>query len=211
MTNPPVDFFDTQFREQAARGEYVLNPFEQAVLPWLSGSVLELGCGLGVLAVEAARRGCAVTAVDASPAATSALRARATALALPVTAVEADIEHYAIDRAYDCVVAIGLLMFFDEATALRLLAEMQRAVRPGGLAAVNVLVEGTTWNAPFAPGRRWLPSPAMLRGLFADWTIVLERPDTFDAPGGRVKRFCTLVARSAPVTRESPLPPRNPS
>ena len=65
-TNRSVNFFDEQFRRQVAAGEYALNPFELAALPHLHGAVLDYGCGLGNLAVEAARRGCQVLALDAS-------------------------------------------------------------------------------------------------------------------------------------------------
>ena len=43
---------------------------------------------------------------------------------------------------FDAIVSIGLLMFFDCATARRVLADVRAHVRPGGVAVVNVLVEG---------------------------------------------------------------------
>ena len=74
---PPgsVDFFERQFRRQVRETDFALNPFEQLALPHVAGSVLDLGCGLGNLSLEAARRGCSVTAVDASPTALEHLRA----------------------------------------------------------------------------------------------------------------------------------------
>ena len=52
----PVAFFDSQFRRQIEQQEFSLNPFERLALEHLSGRVLDLGCGLGNLAVAAARR-----------------------------------------------------------------------------------------------------------------------------------------------------------
>ena len=66
MKNRSVDFFDTQFRHQINGNDFVLNSVENAILPLLSGDVLDLGCGLGKLAISATMRGCLVTAVDAS-------------------------------------------------------------------------------------------------------------------------------------------------
>ncbi len=67
MPTHSVRFFDTQFQRQINTGEFELNPFERLALPYLSGDVLDLGCGLGNLAVAAARAGCRVTALDGSP------------------------------------------------------------------------------------------------------------------------------------------------
>lgn len=57
-SNRSIDFFDAEFRRQSAAGEYSLNSFEQAVLPFLAGEVLDLGCGLGNLSLAAAECGC---------------------------------------------------------------------------------------------------------------------------------------------------------
>jgi tellurite methyltransferase len=149
--NQSVQFFDEQFRRQIAAHDYVLNPFEQAALPYLRGRLLDFGCGLGNLAVEAARCGCSVVALDASHVAVEHLRAVAAEHALPLHAEEANLRFYELREDFDTVVCIGLLMFFDCLTANRQLAHLKEHVRPGGVAVVNVLIEGTTFMDMFAP------------------------------------------------------------
>ncbi|MFZ1909772.1 MAG: class I SAM-dependent methyltransferase, partial [Burkholderiales bacterium] len=117
-----LEFFDRQFERQVAASDYALNPFECAVLPHLSGDVLELGCGLGNLALEAAGRGCRVTALDFSATAIANLARRAGERGVALEAHSADLRHYVPARDYDCVVSIGLLMFFACGDARRLLA-----------------------------------------------------------------------------------------
>ena len=92
--NRSVEFFDRQFRTQPLAAALVLNPFEEIALPHLAGTVLDFGCGMGNLAFAAARRGCTVTALDASPAAIAHVRARAAAVRLPVTAQQADLRDF---------------------------------------------------------------------------------------------------------------------
>ena len=170
--NRSVEFFDAQFRRQAGCGEAALNPFERAVLPHLAGRVLDLGCGLGNLALAAAARGCEVLAVDASPAGVGGLARRAAADGAAVRAVLADARAFRAERRFDAVVSVGLLMFFDCATA-RALAERWRAwVEPGGIMAVNVLVEGTTYLDMFDPSGHCLWKPADLDAVFAGWDLV---------------------------------------
>ncbi len=67
--NKSVEFFETQFQRQVRERDYALNPFETLALDYLTGTVLDLGCGLGNLSLEAGRRGHRILAVDASPAA----------------------------------------------------------------------------------------------------------------------------------------------
>ncbi len=199
-SNRSIAFFDEQFRRQAREAELELNPFEVLALPCLRGEVLDLGCGMGNLAIAAARTGCKVTALDASPAAIEHVRARAAAERLPVEASLADLRRYAISREYDCVVCIGLLMFFDCPAGSRALAELQAHVRPGGFAVVNVLVEGTTYLDMFDPSSHCLFTPEEVRSRFAGWEIVQARADDFPAPGQTVKCFFTLIARRPRAT-----------
>lgn len=192
---PSVDFFDTQFRDQIARHEFALNPFEQAALPWLRGKVLDFGCGLGNLAVAAARAGHEVLALDASAAAIAHLQSLGREEALPLRAVAADLRTVRLEETFDTVVSIGLLMFFDCPTAWRQLEHLQALVRPGGIAVINVLTEGTTFMRMFSPTGHCLFAPGALVARFAGWEVLAHEPSRYPAPEGTVKVFATVIAR----------------
>lgn len=191
-----VRFFDVQFRRQDAAREFLLNPFELRALPFISGRVLELGCGLGNLCVAAAERGARVSALDASPAAIDSLSRRARALGLDIVTRCTDLSDYIPEGRYDAVVAIGLFMFFPCDTGRRQLHRALAAVRPGGTAVVNVLIEGTTFMEMFDLQRGYcLFKENDLPLALAGWHLLDERIEQFDAPGNTVKRFQTSIAR----------------
>jgi len=189
-----VRFFDRQFRGQVEAGDFRLNPFEQAALPHLRGRVLDLGCGIGNLSIEAARRGCRVLALDASETAIVSLRERASAAGLDVDARTADLATCTIDEDFDAIACIGLLMFFDCKVATRMLQNIRERVRPGGAVIVNVLCEGTTYLDMFDPSACCLFGRGELGQRFPDWRIVESRIDEFPAPGETSKVFSTVIA-----------------
>jgi tellurite methyltransferase len=193
--NKSIDFFDRQFRKQPPETALQLNPFESVVLPYLRGKVLDFGSGMGNLAFAAAARGCSVTALDASPAAIEHITRRATAEGLPVSTHIADLRDHHLADDYDCVVSIGLLMFFDGPTAVRVLGQLQDRVRPGGIAAINVMIEGTTYLDMFDPSGYCLFAPDELERRFAGWDVLHSKLQCFDAPMATLKRFTTIVAR----------------
>lgn len=196
-SNRSIEFFDKQFQKQAARGERDLNPFEQAAMAHLSGRVLDYGCGMGNLAFAAAERGCSVLALDASPAAIAHIQQRAADEALPVQARVEDLRDYVLDEDFDTVVCIGLLMFFDCPTAFKALAHLQARVREGGVAIVNVLVEGTTYLDMFDAKGYCLFSRTEMEARFQAWEILHTEFSDFPAPGGTNKVFATLIARKS--------------
>jgi tellurite methyltransferase len=190
-----AQFFDEQFQRQLAKRELQLNPFEFAALSHLQGKVLDYGCGLGNLTIEAARRGCVLDALDASHAAIEHIRTVAVREALPIHAVKTDLSNYEIAGTYDAVVCIGLLMFFDCPTAFRQLQALQDHVRPGGLAIVNVLIEGTTYVDMFSEEGQCLFKQDELRERFSGWNMLLYEIQEFDAPRNTRKIFATTIAR----------------
>src|SRR5262245_58201760 len=201
--NRSVEFFEAQFRRQVQAHDYELNPFETRALDYLAGMVLDLGCGLGNLSLEAARRGHRAVAVDASAAACARVRADAEREGLPVRVIEADLGRWSIDGRYTTIACIGLLMFFRRERALELLLDIQRNVEPGGRAIVNVLVEGTTYLDMFQPGGYYLFGRDELEERFTGWRILSSVHETFPAPGHTRKEFSTVIAekpRGTPPT-----------
>jgi tellurite methyltransferase len=193
--NRSIAFFDEQFRRHFTDAALKLNPFEVAALPYLTGDVLDFGCGLGNLAFAAAAQGCKVEALDGSPAAIRHVQDRAATEGLAVSATLADLRDYLPPGKYDCIVSIGLLMFFECQTAFKVLTDLQAHVRPGGLAVVNVLVQGTTYMDMFDPSACCIFSPAELRHRFAGWKVERFDIDEFEAPNNTIKRFATIIAR----------------
>lgn len=190
-----VDFFDRQFREQIAKRDFALNPFESAAVAHLRGRVLDFGCGLGNFAVHAARHGHEVVALDASPAAIEHLGELAGAERLPLQAIQADLRHARPSGPFDTVVCIGLLMFFDCPTALAQLEHLKSVVAPGGVAVVNVLTEGTTFMDMFGREGHCLFGADELAARFEGWNVLSHERSTFPAPRGTVKAFATIIAR----------------
>ena len=194
-SNRSVDFFDRQFERQIHQAESALNPFEQAALPHLRGRVLDFGCGMGNLALAAARAGCTVLALDASEVAIAHLQEAAREEGLAVQAQVADLAHHSVNGEFDSIVSIGLLMFLDCASAHRALDDLQAHLVPGGTLLVNVLVEGTTYMDMFDPVQHCLFPRDFLQTRLAGWEVLESSHQDFAAPGNTVKSFATIVAR----------------
>lgn len=190
-----VEFFEDQFRRQVAAREFALNPFESLVLPHVRGRVLDFGCGTGNLSLAAARQGCSVLALDAAPTAIRHLAEVASREGLALQAVLADLEDYAPADDFDTVVSIGLLMFLPCESARRQLDRLQERVCSGGVAAINVLVQGTTYLDMFDADASCLLPRDELRERFGGWEILAEQFDDFPAPGDTRKSFVTVIAR----------------
>jgi len=101
-----------------------------ASVPCVGATVLDVGCGLGLLALVAAARGARVTAIDRERAPIEFLQASAAASGLPVEAVVADIVAQRLGRRFDLVLAADLL--YERVEFLSLARALESLLAPAG-------------------------------------------------------------------------------
>jgi len=95
--------------------------------------LLDVGCGTGTLAIEAARSGAAVVAIDRSAAMLSIARDKAALAGVSVDWQQADIAFPALGaEQFDVATAVFVLSELSYELALLTLRRMAAAVRPGG-------------------------------------------------------------------------------
>ena len=112
-----------------------------ALQPQPGQHLLEVACGGGRVAHAATERGLRVTAVDASPRMIAATRTHAPAAdARVMDGQRLDLPDDSVDLALS---VFGVILFDDTHAGL---AELQRVLRPGGVAAV------VSWASPAAIG-----------------------------------------------------------
>lgn len=112
------------------------------------GSVLEMGCCFGFLALRVAGTGRAVTASDVAPGTVRLLGAMAPRLGLALSTVVADAAHHpGADGSVDTVLVLHLLEHVDADHGLRVIAEACRLARRRVVVAVPLEdVAEETWG-----------------------------------------------------------------
>lgn len=128
-----------------------------------TSSVLDVGCGDGILAAWLARRGAAVTAVDVNAFAVEATRRTLAVNALPGEALESDVYSRLEGRRFDAIVSnppFHQERAIDYGPAARLIREAPAHLAPGGRL---VLVA----NA-------FLPYPDLLEAAFGSFQILAD-------------------------------------
>lgn len=109
-------------------------------------AVIDAGCGTGVVAVTAARRGARVQGLDLSPVLLEEARKNAALIDLPITFKEGDVEALPYeDASFDVVLSQFGHMFAPRPQVA--LAEMLRVLKPGGRIAFS------TWPPDLLIGR----------------------------------------------------------
>jgi SAM-dependent methyltransferase len=94
-------------------------------------TVLEMGCGTGTNAVELARRGYRVTAVDLTPIAIERAREKATKAGVSVDFRAGDLTRLDLGGPYDCLLDIGLYHGIRNRDLVGFRSTLQRVSRPG--------------------------------------------------------------------------------
>ncbi|MBC8071897.1 MAG: class I SAM-dependent methyltransferase, partial [Deltaproteobacteria bacterium] len=152
---------------------------------------LDVGCGLGSLAIACARAGHRVVATDVSRVALELARERGGAL--PIVWLQDDVTDSHLHSAFDVAVDRGCLHLLGPQSAVRWAAAMARSVRPGG-----ALVLKTCDEASAAERHTVAYDAAGLAGLLGDaFVIESERASTLPGPDGGAGARLFVLRRSA--------------
>jgi SAM-dependent methyltransferase len=148
-------------------------------------SACDLGCGSGTTAIDLARRGIAVSAVDASPGQCRAARAKARRAGVPLRVLNADMRRFTLPRPVDLVLSEfnalnHLPRKADLAPTFRRIA---RALRPGGWLYFDVNM-WPTYRQHY-PVARWVEGPG----------FCLTTHGGFDRRRGRAWLICEWFVR----------------
>lgn len=128
--------------------------------PVSGGRGLDIGCGEGRYALHMAKKGCHVLALDRSRAGIEKLRRRAQDQNLPIIAQAADIEEVAFENdEFDLIVAATVLDHLADELRRRTLAQIKAALKPGGIAYVNVFTESDPGFISKTAGKKNASSP----------------------------------------------------
>ncbi|MGZ3880751.1 MAG: SAM-dependent methyltransferase [Flavisolibacter sp.] len=113
--------------------------FIQDVAGLKEGSkVLDIMCGYGRHALELARRGVRVTAIDNLADYIDEIRDKAAHENLPVDAVTDDILYANLNGVYDAIICMGnSFAFFDRTDAEKIIRNVSSHLKPGGIFLIN--------------------------------------------------------------------------
>jgi cyclopropane fatty-acyl-phospholipid synthase-like methyltransferase len=113
--------------------------FIQDVASLEAGSkVLDIMCGYCRLALDLARRGVKVTAIDNLPDYVEEIKDNAARENLPIEASTADVLHAKLHEAYDAVICMGnSFAFFDKEDAVKIIRNVASHLTPGGVFIIN--------------------------------------------------------------------------
>ena len=159
----------SRYLEDGAREFYQRLP----IVP--GGTLLDVACGSGQLALMAAKDGMAVTGVDIASNLVERARDRAIAAGLRIRFEEADAEALPFDDAqFDVVTSLIGAMFAPRPD--RVAAELLRVCKPGGIIAMaNWTAQGFVGQMFKAVSKFIAPSGMPSPVLWGDETIVRER------------------------------------
>jgi SAM-dependent methyltransferase len=115
-------------------------PFYADLARRQQGSVLELACGTGQIAIPIASHGLPTVGVDRSNAMLAAATRRASAAGVALSVVQGDMRDFALRREFDLIFVArnSLLHLLTTADLLAALAAVRRHLAPGGLFAFDV-------------------------------------------------------------------------
>jgi tellurite methyltransferase len=158
------------------------------------GKALDLGVGEGRNAIFLAENGFDVTGVDISRAGIKKFKAVSKKLNLRVRAIIGDIATFKFKNKYDVIVSTVTLHFLKREQIEKVIQNMKKYTKRGGLNVISVFTEGNPQILPY------LFKKGELRKFYGDWKIrkyseYWSAPKTH-GPKGKLHRhhLATLIA-----------------
>ncbi len=172
----------------------------------IQGSVLDVGCGTGEIALYLASRGHEVVGLDFVPVAIERAKAKARERGSNATFLVGDaLKLDELGRSFDSAVDSGLFHTFGDADRSRYVAGLAHVVRPGGVFHLLCFSD----QEPPGNGPRRV-TQAEIRAAFHDgWTVETIRESRFqttDSPGAsstgpaEPKAWLARIRRTAPLS-----------
>jgi SAM-dependent methyltransferase len=103
-----------------------------------TSKILDIMCGYGRHALELARRGGQVTAIDNLQEYIDEIKLKASEQNLDITAIQSDILQVKLDKLYDAAICMGnSFSFFDKTDAVTVLKNISNHLKPEGIFIIN--------------------------------------------------------------------------
>lgn len=148
------DYLMTVLPPSAAQIAKQVDFIEASIGVSKGGTILDVGCGLGLHAIELTRRGYLVVALDLSLAMITHASEAAQHQKLRLSFVHADLREMEFDGAFDAAICMGTTFgFFDDEANRDVLVRLYSALRPGGRMLLDVV--NRDYVSRFQPNLVW--------------------------------------------------------
>lgn len=128
-------------------------------------TVLDLGCGTGIYAIDLALMGLHVTGIDISEEMLAVAAQKASNLNLSIVLKQADIGKIDFgNEAYDKVISISAMEFFPNPAEV--IRRAYQAVKPGGRMVFATIGAGSSWSALYESKAKADPDHLFNRATF---------------------------------------------
>jgi SAM-dependent methyltransferase len=177
-------------------GSYAADlPLWEELAAAAEGTVLDLGCGAGRLALHLARLGHEVVGIDTDPQLVDTLNSRARQEGLPAVAKQGDAATLSLDRRFALIIAgMQFANLLPEAARRSCLASIRAHLAPGAIAALALLGEvdvGEPSSPPPLPDvserDQWVYSSLPVGIDRVDGELVVRRLRQIVSPSGSLQ------------------------
>jgi len=132
-----------------------------------SGSVLDLGAGIGRNSFFLAKKGFSVTALDKDTEAILKLKKLAKKMDLKIKTMQNDLINFQNKQKYDVIIAINSLHFLKKSQIPKIITKIQSTTKANGLNVISVHTDKNPLGS-----RPYLFTSQELKRFYSEWKIL---------------------------------------